>query len=139
MALINKSQNALKTISEVSEILNIETHILRFWETQFKQISPLKNRGRRYYSNEQIEIIGNIKTLLYEQGYSIKQARQILKENDLAKKASKNSNVIQLKLSNLSPKLESMSLNEHNRSKILIELLNKLYQSRRQLKLVLNS
>ena len=67
----NKSPTAYKTIGEVSETLDIPTHVLRFWEKKFKQISPYKNNGRRYYTPQDIDIIQNIKFLLYTKGFTI--------------------------------------------------------------------
>lgn len=70
-----KSSRALKTISEVSEILELPQHVLRFWETKFPQIQPLKRRGgRRFYRPQDVELLKIIKTLLHEKGYTIKGA-----------------------------------------------------------------
>ncbi len=67
----NKTPTAYKTIGEVSESLDVPTHVLRFWEKKFKQISPYKNNGRRYYTPQDIDIIQNIKFLLYTKGFTI--------------------------------------------------------------------
>lgn len=68
-----------KTIGEVSETLNIPPHVLRFWETEFKQINPSKRRGgRRFYSEKDIEVIEQIRTLLHVKGYTIKGAKKAL-------------------------------------------------------------
>ncbi len=70
-----KSARALKTISEVSEILELPQHVLRFWETKFPQIQPLKRRGgRRFYRPQDVDLLKIIKTLLHEKGYTIKGA-----------------------------------------------------------------
>lgn len=72
-----KSPGAFKTISEVAKFLNVPQHVLRFWESRFNQIKPLKlNGGRRYYRPEDIEILSTIKHLLYKQGYTIKGAKK---------------------------------------------------------------
>lgn len=72
-----KSATALKTISEAAELLDVPQHVLRFWETKFSQIKPLKrNGGRRYYRPEDIETLLQIKNLLYKQGYTIKGAKK---------------------------------------------------------------
>lgn len=72
-----KSPAAFKTISEAAEILGVPAYVLRFWESQFPQISPTKSRGgRRYYRPEDMDILTTIKTLLYQQGYTIKGARK---------------------------------------------------------------
>lgn len=74
-----KSPDAFKTISEVSALLNVPQHVLRFWESKFPRIKPLKMRGgRRYYRPQDIEILTTIKTLLYKQGYTIKGAKKAI-------------------------------------------------------------
>ena len=73
-----KSASALRTIGEVAQELDVATHVLRFWESKFKQISPVKRRGRRYYRPEDIRIISQIKALLYGQGYTIKGVQKFL-------------------------------------------------------------
>lgn len=73
----SKSPSALKTISEAADMLEVPQHVLRFWETKFTQIKPLKrNGGRRYYRPEDMEVLQHIKNLLYKQGYTIKGARK---------------------------------------------------------------
>jgi DNA-binding transcriptional MerR regulator len=73
----DKSPNALRTISEASEILDVPQHVLRFWETKFTQIKPLKrNGGRRFYRPQDLDILQQIKHLLYSQGYTIKGAKK---------------------------------------------------------------
>jgi DNA-binding transcriptional MerR regulator len=72
-----KSPAAFKTISEAAEILGVPAYVLRFWESQFPQISPTKSRGgRRYYRPEDMDVLTSIKTLLYKEGYTIKGARK---------------------------------------------------------------
>ena len=72
-----KSPAAFKTISEAAELLGVPAYVLRFWESQFPQISPTKSRGgRRYYRPEDMEILATIQSLLYKQGYTIKGARK---------------------------------------------------------------
>jgi len=71
-----KNPEAFKTISEVSSVIGVPQHVLRFWESRFSQIKPLKLAGgRRYYRPEDMEIISTIKNLLYKQGYTIKGAK----------------------------------------------------------------
>ena len=78
-----KSPQAFRTISEVSNEVNIPTHVLRFWETKFPNINPLKRSGnRRYYRPEDVKLIIKIKTLLYDNGYTVKGVQKLLKEND---------------------------------------------------------
>jgi DNA-binding transcriptional MerR regulator len=76
----NKSPNALRTIGEVSQDLGIASHVLRFWESKFKQIKPQKRRGRRYYRPEDVTIIQQIKTLLYQNGYTIRGVQRFLSQ-----------------------------------------------------------
>ena len=78
-----KSPQAFRTISEVSNEINIPTHVLRFWETKFPNINPLKRSGnRRYYRPEDVKLIIKIKTLLYDNGYTVKGVQKLLKENN---------------------------------------------------------
>ena len=67
-----KSSNAYRTIGEASLILDVPQHILRFWESKFEQISPQKNKGRRYYSPSDLALLSKIKQLLYVQGLTIR-------------------------------------------------------------------
>ena len=75
-----KSARAYRTISEAAEILGVATHVLRFWESKFSAINPLKRGGgRRYYTPENIEVLQKIKTLLHDEGYTIKGVQAFLK------------------------------------------------------------
>ncbi|AMJ63432.1 MerR family transcriptional regulator [Bosea sp. PAMC 26642] len=77
----NKSPDAFRTISEVAEDLDIPQHVLRFWETRFTQIKPLKRGGgRRYYRPDDVALLKGIRRLLYGEGYTIKGLQRILKE-----------------------------------------------------------
>lgn len=79
-----KSDRALRTISEAADLLDVPQHVLRFWETKFTQIKPLKrNGGRRFYRPEDIETLQVIKTLLYKQGFTIKGARKALESDSV--------------------------------------------------------
>lgn len=78
---MEKTVDAFRTISEVAQDLDLPQHVLRFWETQFAQIKPLKRGGgRRYYRREDIELLRAIRQLLYGEGYTIKGVQKILKE-----------------------------------------------------------
>lgn len=78
---VNKAADAFRTISEVAEELDIPQHVLRFWETRFTSIKPLKRGGgRRYYRPDDVELLKGIRQLLYGQGYTIKGVQRILKE-----------------------------------------------------------
>ena len=77
---MDKSPDAFRTISEVAEDLDLPQHVLRFWETRFNQIKPLKRGGgRRYYRPDDIELLKGIRHLLYGEGYTIKGVQRILK------------------------------------------------------------
>jgi DNA-binding transcriptional MerR regulator len=76
-----KSPNAFRTISEVADELHIPQHVLRFWETKFPQVHPLKRGGgRRYYRPDDIVLLRRIADLLYTQGYTIKGVQRLLRE-----------------------------------------------------------
>lgn len=76
-----KSANAFRTISEVADELHIPQHVLRFWETKFPQVKPLKRGGgRRYYRPDDISLLRRISDLLYIQGYTIKGVQRLLRE-----------------------------------------------------------
>ena len=81
---MTKSADAFRTISEVADWLDTETHVLRFWESKFSQIKPLKRAGgRRYYRPKDMLIIGGIKKLLHEDGITIKGAQRLIKDKGL--------------------------------------------------------
>lgn len=76
-----KSESAFRTISEVADILDVQQHVLRFWETKFSQVRPLKRGGgRRYYRPEDLALLQKIHHLLYTEGYTIKGVQKLLKE-----------------------------------------------------------
>jgi DNA-binding transcriptional MerR regulator len=75
-----KSAAAFRTISEVAGELEVAQHVLRFWESKFPQVRPLKRGGgRRYYRPEDVDLLRQIRSLLYEEGYTIKGAQKLLK------------------------------------------------------------
>lgn len=75
-----KAQNAFRTISEVADDLNVQQHVLRFWETKFTSIKPMKRGGgRRYYRPEDVALLKKIHHLLYSDGYTIKGVQKLLK------------------------------------------------------------
>ena len=78
---VGKSETAFRTISEVASDLSVPQHVLRFWESKFNQLKPLKRGGgRRYYRPEDITQLRRIKSLLYNDGYTIKGVQKLLKE-----------------------------------------------------------
>lgn len=75
-----KAPGAFRTISEVADELGVQQHVLRFWETKFTQVKPLKRGGgRRYYRPEDVALLKKIHTLLYTEGYTIKGVQKLLK------------------------------------------------------------
>jgi DNA-binding transcriptional MerR regulator len=75
-----KSSAAFRTISEVADELDVAQHVLRFWESKFPQVRPLKRGGgRRYYRPEDIDLLRQIRSLLYDEGYTIKGAQKLLR------------------------------------------------------------
>lgn len=79
---MDKSPDAFRTISEVADELNLPQHVLRFWETRFPQIKPMKRGGgRRYYRPDDIDLLKGIRHLLYDHGYTIKGVQKLLKAN----------------------------------------------------------
>ena len=81
-----KSPEAFRTISEVSKDLSLPQHVLRFWETKFVQIKPIKRGGgRRYYRPEDVMLLKGIKSLLYNDGYTIRGVQKVIKENGTKK------------------------------------------------------
>jgi len=78
---MDKSPDAFRTISEVAERLDLPQHVLRFWESRFAQIKPLKRGGgRRYYRPDDVELLAAIKHLLYGEGYTIKGVQRLFRE-----------------------------------------------------------
>ena len=113
---MDKSDNAYKTIGEVAKILklktnkkgNLPTHIIRFWETQFKQIKPkILNSNRRYYDEKSIDLLKKVKFLLKEQGMTINGVKKILNGKDSLELDEMANNSI--KAGNLRNKLNKIS------------------------------
>ena len=81
----SKAKEAFRTISEVADWLDVQTHVLRFWESKFTQVKPVKRAGgRRYYRPADMTLLGGIKKLLHDDGMTIKGAQKILKEQGVA-------------------------------------------------------
>ena len=125
---MDKSENAYKTIGEVAKILNLKsnnkgvlpTHVIRFWETQFKQIKPkIFNSSRRYYDEKTINLLKKIKFLLKEQGMTINGVKKILDNEDtlkldeIANKSIRTEN-LKNKLLNISNKLKELKNGKKN-------------------------
>ena len=77
-----KAEGAYRTITEVAELLQVQPSVLRFWETQFKQIKPLKRMGRRYYQAEDVVLLARIRDYLYKEFLTIKGVQKRLKSGE---------------------------------------------------------
>lgn len=78
---VQKSPDAFRTISEVATELDVPQHVLRFWESKFNQIRPLKRGGgRRYYRPEDVDLLKGVRALLYNDGYTIKGVQKVFRE-----------------------------------------------------------
>ena len=85
----DKANDAFKTISEVSALLDVPQHVLRFWESKFSGLRPLKRGGgRRYYRPEDVTVLRRIRQLLYVDGFTIKGAQKLVRSKTLATKQS---------------------------------------------------
>src|SRR6201998_2430780 len=81
---LDKARDAFRPISEVADDLDIPQHVLRFWETRFAQIKPMKRSGgRRYYRPDDVDLLKGIRRLLYGEGYTIRGVQRILKEHGI--------------------------------------------------------
>ena len=134
-----KSPEAFRTISEVSKDLSLPQHVLRFWETKFIQIKPIKRGGgRRYYRPEDIKLLRGIKSLLYNDGYTVRGVQKVIKEvgtkkilqNELENKVFTNqdNNNNQTDINNIS----QHQLGETKRKK-LMNVLNDLVDLRKKI------
>lgn len=86
---MSKSPEAFRTISEVADWLGVQAHVLRFWESKFTQVKPVKRAGgRRYYRPGDMQLLGGIRTLLYDEGMTIKGVQKLLREQGIAAIAS---------------------------------------------------
>ncbi|MEX0307871.1 MAG: MerR family transcriptional regulator [Ruegeria sp.] len=86
---MSKSPDAFRTISEVADWLGVQAHVLRFWESRFSQVKPVKRAGgRRYYRPNDMRLLGGIKKLLHDDGITIKGVQRILREQGVAHVAS---------------------------------------------------
>lgn len=102
------------SIGEVAKELNLEQHVLRFWESQFHQVKPMKRNGRRLYTCECIEMIKKIKHMLHDEGYTIKGAQKELKQNDKKANCSSNSENLLKELTQLRNYIVSKINSEEN-------------------------
>ena len=136
----SKSPEAFRTISEVSKDLSLPQHVLRFWETKFVQIKPIKRGGgRRYYRPEDVKLLKGIKSLLYNDGYTIRGVQKVIKENGTKKLLNtqiENKVFTEIKKDNNDPQeqqnIPQHSINDSKRKK-LMNVLEDLVQLRKKL------
>ena len=124
--MVQKAPGAYQTISEVSVQLDVPAHVLRFWESKFSVLKPLKRSGgRRYYRTEDIQLLKSIKSLLYDEGYTIKGAQNSLK------KRTPGSETVQTNLAEQAPSAMRQSEAEAHLQKAesLLEEANKIVKT----------
>jgi DNA-binding transcriptional MerR regulator len=85
---INRDVEKYKSISEVSGIIGVPAYVLRFWETEFKEIKPYRDGNRRYYLPRDIKVLMRVKSLVHEQGFTLEGARQQLRAKDVVTTSS---------------------------------------------------
>ena len=137
--VIEKSPHAFRTISEASEILSLPSHVLRFWESKFKQIKPLKRAGgRRFYRPNDILFIFGIKKLLHVDGLTISRVKRLIKENGINHiiKIGKALNGNNLNFQKKEPLLKKINAKKSNINK---ELINDAIEKLNFLKLKIES
>ena len=116
---LEKSEAAFRTISEVATELDVPQHVLRFWETRFTQVRPLKRGGgRRYYRPEDVNLLKRIRTLLYSDGLTIKGVQKLLRQTS---KDDRPSVSLVDAASNEEPAADA-GLSRDEASKLLVEL-----------------
>ena len=135
----SKSPEAFRTIREVSKDLSLPQHVLRFWETKFVQIKPIKRGGgRRYYRPEDVKLLKGIKSLLYNDGYTIRGVQKVIRENGTKKLLtiqSDNKVFTDMKKGYTHPERQNetkYSINDSKRKK-LMNVLDDLVQLRKKL------
>lgn len=135
-----KSPEAFRTISEVSKDLSLPQHVLRFWETKFAQIKPIKRGGgRRYYRPEDVKLLKGIKSLLYNDGYTIRGVQKVIKQNgtkNILLNENQNNNFTEIENDNMShnnhSEISNHNLSETKRKK-LMNVMNDLVMLKKKL------
>ena len=124
--MVQKAPGAYQTISEVSVQLDVPAHVLRFWESKFSVLKPLKRSGgRRYYRTEDIQLLKSIKSLLYDEGYTIKGAQNSLKKRTSAS-GSGQTNVVKQPSSVMQQSVAEAHL---HKAESLLEEANKIVKT----------
>ena len=123
-----KSNEAFRTISEVAEDLDLPQHVLRFWETKFSQVRPLKRGGgRRYYRPEDVALLRHIRSLLYDEGYTIKGVQKLLRQDGPSK-----SELREMEVAREDPPAPDSGMGADERS-VIVAAIDELEALRRQL------
>ena len=124
----DKAEWAYRTISEVSEQLDVPSHVLRFWETKFTQLKPMKRSGgRRYYNRADLELLTTIRDLLYRDGFTIKGAQKALKEKRAHPEIASGADQLpQTSLSSQQPSHQAQTETVSDNSQLLSSLMMRL-------------
>ena len=118
-----KSASAFRTISEVATELDIPAHVLRFWESKFAQVKPLKRGGgRRYYRPEDIALLRAIRELLYIDGYTIRGVQKLMREGGVKAIASRQASSLQISASAVPLPHPEQTSSDQSRSKKKLEM-----------------
>ena len=136
---VQKSASAFRTISEVSTALDVPQHVLRFWESKFTQVRPMKRAGgRRYYRPEDVRLLLGIRKFLYEDGYTIRGVQKLLRERGgraLYERADENfafsATTAEETVDDGSKKRSEFSLPEESQRRMLVDLLEELEELNR--------
>lgn len=131
--VVNKSKAAFRTIAEVAEDLGVATHVLRFWETKFSQIKPMKRSGgRRYYRPDDVELVRKIKEYLYDRRYTIEGVQKVFKEKGIKAILGE-----EIQKDFFEETVADMDLNEQSRE-LITALINDLKSMREDLSIALS-
>ncbi len=131
--VVNKSKAAFRTIAEVAEDLGVATHVLRFWETKFPQIKPMKRSGgRRYYRPDDVELVRTIKDYLYEKRFTIEGVQKLFKEKGVKALVGE-----EIQKDFFEAPLDCGALDEATRG-VITGLMNQLKEMKEELQAALN-
>jgi DNA-binding transcriptional MerR regulator len=120
---VAKGPDAFRTISEAADELNVPQHVLRFWETKFSFIRPMKRAGgRRFYRPQDIAVLRGVKTLLHEDGFTIKGVQRLHKEEGLKRLLAATPGMREAAKPPQTPKLAGARLDEGGRERLMFAL-----------------
>jgi DNA-binding transcriptional MerR regulator len=129
--MADKSAFAFRTIGEVAADLDVPSHVLRFWESKFSQIRPLKRGGgRRYYRPEDVDLLREIRSLLYEEGYTIRGAQKVLKNKRNSPNEESVTHLSPKQALEISPRVKALSNSEYSQ---ILEILDEIDELRESL------